>query len=66
MTFGRRPRREGKSQWETHERQQNKGRRSCAVMRDGSVVQIESLAHQVELAQSGAVAQFRRYEEVKV
>lgn len=53
----RRPRREGKTQWEAHERQ-NKGKRSCAVMRDGSIVQIESLAHQVDLAQSGNVVRF--------
>lgn len=65
MSFGKRPRREGKSQWEAHERQQNKGRRSCAVMRDGSVVLIESLAHQVDLAQSGCVARFCLEDELK-
>lgn len=64
MSFGRRPRREGKTQWEAHERQQNKGRRSCAVMRNGSVVQIESLAHQVELAMSGNVVRFESVKEV--
>ncbi len=65
MSFGNRPRREGKSQWETHERQQNKGRRSCAMMRDGSIVQIESLAHQVDLVQSGNVSRFCWEDELK-
>ncbi len=58
MSFGKRPRREGKAQWETHEKQQNKDRRSYAIMRDGSVVQIESLAHQVDLSMSGNVVRF--------
>ena len=58
MSFRRRPRREGKSQWEAHEKRQNKSRQSCAIMRDGSVVQIESLAHQVELAMSKNVVRF--------
>ncbi len=65
MSFGKRPRREGKSQWETQDRQQNKGRRSCAIMRDGSVVQIESLAHQVDLAVSGNVMRFCWEDELK-
>lgn len=64
MSFGRRPRREGKSQWEAHERQQNKGRKSCAVMRDGSIVPVESLAHQVELAQGGNVVRFAWEDEL--
>jgi|GEM_PF-4828727 len=58
MSSGRCPRRDGKSQWEAYERQLNKDRTSCAVMRDGSVVQIESLAQQVDLAQSGNVVRF--------
>ncbi len=64
MSFGRRPRREGKTLWEAHDRQQNKGRRSCAIMQDGSVIQIENLAHQVDLAQSGNVLRFAWMDEV--
>ena len=64
MSFRRRPRREGKSQWEAHEKRQNKSRQSCAIMRDGSVVLIESLAHQVELAMSGNVVRFFFAKEV--
>ncbi len=66
MSFGNRPRREGKAQWEAHDRQQNKGRRSCAMMRDGSIVQIESLAHQVDLAASRNVARFCWTDEIRV
>lgn len=65
MSFGRRPRREGKSQWEAHEKRQNQSRKSCAMMRDGSIVQIESLAHQVDLVQSGNVSRFCWEDELK-
>lgn len=65
MTFRHRPRREGKSQWESQERNRNKGRRGCAIMRDGSVVEITGLAHQVELAESGSVRMFSWMDEVQ-
>ncbi len=65
MSFGRKPRREGRAQWGEHERYENKNHQAVAHMRDGSIVAIESLAHQVKLAQSGKVRIFGWLDELK-
>ncbi len=50
--------RDGTMQVDRHERK--KGGRAVAHMRDGSVIEITNLVHQVELAESGQVARFER------